>query len=491
MPAQQAPLAGGRRAIANAPSTLTLHPPRAGMASPAAPPSLQLLRWRSRAPLFMERTGGLELPMLRIPAGRFLMGSPPEEEGRNDDEDTPRQVTLAEFLISRTPITVAQWRAVARWSPQPGDRWTGDLPSAPLEPDEVQPRTVLQKPPWRVLLSTTTDLKTNPSTSHSYLDSARKAVITLGHIPIEMNWDHLPASDESPEQVLLKKLIDVDVFVAIGGPELVEENQQFLPHPWFWNDLMTARAANKPCLLLITDRSSPDLRIPKHSQMKSTQEGHANDESKQVPDLDSLIYKYFRSPDHLQHELYHALRFAETKALSSAINPDSFSHPITGISHEDASEFCRRLSERSGRDYRLPSEAQWEYACRAGTSTPFNTGITISPDLANYNGNVAYGPGTLGEFRQQTTPVAQFPANAWGVHDMHGNVWEWCEAPVDATATAQSSEDDALGVMRGGSWNNHPRACRSASRFLRPRHSRLDITGFRVVCLPPGCARSE
>lgn len=293
MPAQQAPLAGGRRAIANAPSRLTLHTPSAGMASPAAPPSLQLLRWRSRAPLFMERTGGLELPMLRIPAGRFLMGSPPEEEGRNDDEDTPRQVTLAEFLISRTPITVAQWRAVAL---DFGDAFR------PLEPG-------------------------------------------------------LEAAD---------------------------------------------------------------------------------------------------------------------------------SHPITGISHEDACEFCRRLSERIGRDYRLPSEAQWEYACRAGTSTPFNTGITISPELANYNGNVAYGPGPQGAFRQQTTPVAQFPANAWGVHDMHGNVWEWCEAPADAAAAAKASEDDALGVMRGGSWNNHPGACRSACRFLRPRRSRLDITGFRVVCLPPG-----
>ena len=88
----------------------------------------------------------------------------------------------------------------------------------------------------------------------------------------------------------------------------------------------------------------------------------------------------------------------------------------------DVMEFCNRLSQRTGRRYTLPSEAQWEYACRAGTTTPFYCGATITPELANYDGNQTYANGPKGESQGKTTPVASFPANAWGLHDMHGNV---------------------------------------------------------------------
>ena len=100
--------------------------------------------------------------------------------------------------------------------------------------------------------------------------------------------------------------------------------------------------------------------------------------------------------------------------------------PVEKVNWFEAVEFCRRLSQRTGRRYGLPSEAQWEYACRAGTITPFHFGPTISADLANYDASTAYGPGEKGTYRQETTPVGTFPANTWGLHDMHGNVWEWC-----------------------------------------------------------------
>jgi formylglycine-generating enzyme required for sulfatase activity len=109
-----------------------------------------------------------------------------------------------------------------------------------------------------------------------------------------------------------------------------------------------------------------------------------------------------------------------------AHQPDSDNRPVEQVGWQDAVEFCRRISVLTGDDYMLPSEAQWEYACRAGTTTPFAFGETITQELVNYDTNYTYANGPNGEYRQQTTPVGSFPANAWGLQDMHGNVWEWC-----------------------------------------------------------------
>jgi len=166
--------------------------------------------------------------------------------------------------------------------------------------------------------------------------------------------------------------------------------------------------------------------------------------------------------------------------------------PVECVSWNDAQEFCARLSRVANKTYRLPTEAQWEYACRGGTTTPFYCGETISTDLANYNGNYTYGQGQKGEYREKTTEVGKFPANPFGLYDMCGNVWEWCEdgwhenyinAPIDGSAwTSLASEP----VLRGGSWINSPQGCRSASRGSNVRDERDDFNdniGFRVVCV--------
>ncbi len=180
--------------------------------------------------------------------------------------------------------------------------------------------------------------------------------------------------------------------------------------------------------------------------------------------------------------------------------------PVEQVNWKDAIEFCKRLSAKTGREYKLPSEAQWEYACRAGTKTPFHFGETIAPDLANYRGidkitkdgtySGSYRSGPRAKLnREQTTDVGYFPANEWGLYDMHGNVFEWCEdhyhlsyqgAPDDGSAWIDEDRINPNRVMRGGSWTRCPRNCRSAYRssYIPRTYVHYDV-GFRVLCVMP------
>ncbi len=208
------------------------------------------LRWRSRIWAHQEPLAeGVALTMVRIPAGSFAMGAPETEADSRENERPVHRVTLREFLLGQTPITQAQWRAVAEWE----------------RPENVK----------------------------------------------ATRWP---------------KSLDTDPVAKLGDPERFRGEQR----------------------------------------------------------------------------------------------------PVVNVSWMEAKAFCERLRLRTGKNYSLPSEAQWEYACRAGTTTPFFWGETISSELANYDARKVYDDGKKGEYRQQTIEVASFPANPWGLHDMHGNVWEWC-----------------------------------------------------------------
>jgi formylglycine-generating enzyme required for sulfatase activity len=337
-------------------------PAAAASAAQPQPHPLQLLRWQSRSQVFRERIDGLELAMVRIPAGSFVMGSPPGELERGESESQQR-LELGEFLLGRTPITQAQWRTVAQWKPAAGERWQRELVPAP-----------------------------------SFFQPGAK-----GGLGLE------------------------DVLADAAGAKAKQALEQNLAGRFAW----------------LEGETSTDQR------------------------------------------------------------------PVERVSWFDAMEFCRRLNSRlgpaAGRSYTLPSEAQWEYACRAGTTTPFSFGSTLTTELASYDGNFTYANGPKGVCRKQTTPVGMFPTNAWGLHDMHGNVWEWCldewslngqevlkyvsiqflpEFGKDEYSFDVGRMGQEARILRGCSWRGHPKLCRSAFRIgLLSGSCNADI-GFRICCLP-------
>jgi formylglycine-generating enzyme required for sulfatase activity len=163
--------------------------------------------------------------------------------------------------------------------------------------------------------------------------------------------------------------------------------------------------------------------------------------------------------------------------------------PVENVNWEDAKEFCARLAKKTGRLYRLPSESEWEYACRAGTTTPFAFGETITPEIVNYDGGFPYAKAKKGQYREETIPVGSLGvANAFGLFDMHGNVWEWCEdvwhdsydgAPTDGSAWL-SGGDSTYRMLRGGSYLNDAGRCRSACRNFNVARGIVDRVGLRV-----------
>lgn len=172
--------------------------------------------------------------------------------------------------------------------------------------------------------------------------------------------------------------------------------------------------------------------------------------------------------------------------------------PVEQVSWYDAVEFCARLSKRTGKEYRLPSEAEWEYACRAGSAKPFAFGETITTDVVNYDGDYTYGNARQGECRGETIAVGTFIPNAFGLYDMHGNVWEWCAdrwhdsyegAPNGGSAWINDNDNKyKVKVLRGGSLDSNPDDCRSAYRTGCHRNTMDYDIGFRVVC--SGAART-
>lgn len=182
--------------------------------------------------------------------------------------------------------------------------------------------------------------------------------------------------------------------------------------------------------------------------------------------------------------------------VSGSVRPQSEeNHPVLHVSWNDAVAYCKWMEEKTGKKFRLPTEAEWEYACRAGTITPFNTGENLTTDQANYDGNYPYTNNQKGESRENTVPVDSFAPNAWGLYNMHGNVYEWCGDRYGGNYYEECKtkgivenpvgpETGSYRVLRGGNWYSNARYCRSAFRNDSTPGYRSSYVGFRLAFVP-------
>ncbi|MDY6990988.1 MAG: formylglycine-generating enzyme family protein [Cyanobacteriota bacterium] len=229
------------------------------------------------------------------------------------------------------------------------------------------------------------------------------------------------------------------------------------------------------------------VAIPGGTFMMGSTENEAARSDDESPQHEVTLQPFYMSKYPITQNQYQAIM---------GENPSHFkggNRPVECVSWCNATKFCQKLSQKTWKTYRLPSESQWEYACRAGTTTPFYFGETITSELGNYNGKYIYGKAPQGKYREETTDVGSFPLNAFGLYDMHGNVWEWCAddwhknyqgAPTDGSAWLElSDEKNSTIVLRGGSWIDFPFYCRSAFRYYYvKRHVCITYIGFRIVC---------
>ncbi len=207
-----------------------------------------------------------------------------------------------------------------------------------------------------------------------------------------------------------------------------------------------------------------------------------------------------RKPEEIQHKVtlsgFYMAKYEVTQEQWKAImgadnNPSLFKGdklPVEMVSYNDVLKFIDKLNELTQKEYRLPTEAEWEYACRAGTTTPFFTGDNITTDQANYDGTEPYMGTQTGVFREKTVPVGSFQPNMWGLYDMHGNVWEWCSDWYDKDYYKNSPATNPLGpdngssrIVRGGSWDEYAKQIRSANRSAENPELSFISLGFRLV----------
>jgi formylglycine-generating enzyme required for sulfatase activity len=240
------------------------------------------------------------------------------------------------------------------------------------------------------------------------------------------------------------------------------------------------------------------VEIPSGQFLMGAPESEPESGSSERPQHEVKISEFCMSRYPITQKQWKAVAAMPRIQRDLELDPSNFKGndlPVENVSWYEAVEFCERLTKATGRKYRLPSEAEWEYACRAGSTTPFHFGETITTDVANYDGNYTYNNSPKGEYRNQTTPVDHFEvANAFGLSDMHGNVWEWCAdqwhknyegAPEDGRAWTSNPTEGESYILRGGSWYYYPWLCRAAYRYGFAPVDRISLIGFRVCCSLP------
>jgi formylglycine-generating enzyme required for sulfatase activity len=238
----------------------------------------------------------------------------------------------------------------------------------------------------------------------------------------------------------------------------------------------------------VTNYGCPEDRTsdPFASQMKyissgTFQMGSNDGESDEKPTHSVTLSSFYMS----QYEVTQK-QWRDIMGTNPSYFKDCDNCPVEQVSWNEIQDFLQKLNTKTGKNYRLPTEAEWEYACRAGTTTTFNTGDNLTTAQANYDGNYPWKNYPKGEYRQKTTPVDSFSPNAWGLYDMHGNVWEWCSDwygsySSGAVTNPKGPSTGTNRVLRGGSWDYYAVSCRSADRLSDTPDDRSNSYGFRIA----------
>jgi formylglycine-generating enzyme len=248
------------------------------------------------------------------------------------------------------------------------------------------------------------------------------------------------------------------------------------------------------------------VRIPAGKFLMGSPASEAERDDEEVQHEVAITRPFYLGAHEVTQQQFEQV-MGKNPAFFSKRNGGGPDHPVEQVHWKDAGEFCRRLSalaaeKQAGRAYRLPTEAEWEYACRAGTTSAFHTGNALASTQANFNGNHPYGGAAAGPNLRRSAKVGSYPPNAWGLYDMHGNVWEWCQDWYDPNYYKHSPKEDPPGpkagvlatgfgndcylVVRGGCWLDEARGCRSAYRFRLMPSDPYRWAGFRVACVTSG-----
>ena len=315
-------------------------------------------------------------------------------------------------------------------------------------------------------------------------------------IPVRLDDCDIPELRQEEYGINLRDIQWVDLFAEDGYERLLKALAYVSP-----DSPAVPKAAAMPMPDLITEQlgggATLDMvRIPGGRFWMGSPEDELERKDREGPQHKVEVPSFYLGKYPVTQRQWLAVSLLDDVDRELKPHPSKFKgddRPVEQVSWVEAVEFCQRLSRHTGRNYRLPSEAEWEYACRAGTTTPFHYGETLSSDVANYAANQTYGNGVKGKSRKQTTNVGSFPANSFELHDMHGNVLEWCQdywhdnyegAPTDGSAWL-TDKKAANRVLRGGSWDSVPGFCRSALRYYDSPGYRDSDIGFRVSCSAP------
>jgi formylglycine-generating enzyme required for sulfatase activity len=292
----------------------------------------------------------------------------------------------------------------------------------------------------------------------------------------------------------------------VNGPSVPRQTIQSSPLVQYYVPVLDAKGSIKEQFTGQTSYFTEDLgnhiridmvQIPGDTFSMGSPDSEAGRDPDEGPQHEVRISSLFMSAHEVSQEQWRAI--ADLPKVDRELSSDPSivkgnKLPVENVSWEDATEFCARLSREKKRQYRLPTEAEWEYACRARSMMPFAFGATISAEVVNYDGNLPYGSAPKGISRGQPIPGGSLVwANAFGLYDIQGNVWEWCEdnyhggyvgAPNDESAW-ENADANGDRVIRGGSFANAASVCRCANRGHNPASLKFVYVGFRVVTSSP------